>query len=148
MTLEFTEPPEPALSAIQVLDRSGAELQEGKAEPVAGDPLALRVALPSLEEDVYTVVWRVVSQVDGHPTASTYAFGVGVSPLQVEGSAVAQAPPPPEPSPLEMAGRWGLFLGLGLLLGAAWIGALAFPRPPAAIPRLAVAATVVAGPAW
>ncbi|HEX2064272.1 MAG TPA: copper resistance CopC family protein [Acidimicrobiales bacterium] len=132
VTLEFTEPPEPALSAISVLDRSGAELQEGKASPLPDDPLALRVNLPPLEQGVYTVVWRVVSQVDGHPTAGTFAFGVGVSPLQVGGPPVAQQPHAPEASPLEMAGRWGLFVGLGLLLGAAWVGALAFaerPRP-------------------
>jgi copper transport protein len=141
--LEFTEPPELALSAIQVLDRSGTEVQED-TEAVPGEPMVLRAALPELEQGVYTVVWRVVSRVDGHPTAGTFAFGVGVSPLQVAGPTVAEEPLTPEPSPVEMAGRWGLFVGLGLLVGASWVGALAFPRPPRAVHRLALASTVVA----
>lgn len=144
VTLEFTEPPELTLSAIQVLDRSGAEVQEGDAESVPGDETSLTVALPELEQGVYTVVWRVVSQVDGHPTAGTFAFGVGVSPLQVGGPMVPEEPLTLEPSPLEMAGRWGLFVGLALLLGTGWVGALAFPEPPRLVLRVAQASTVVA----
>jgi copper transport protein len=143
VTLEFTEPPELALSAIQVLDRSGAEVQEGQATPVSGQPGALRVGVSDLERGVYTVVWRVVSKVDGHPTGGTFAFGVEVSPLQVDTPAV-EAPPSPEPSPLEMAGRWGLFVGLAVLLGASWVGALAFREPPGAVVRLAIVAGAVA----
>jgi copper transport protein len=143
VTLEFTEAPEPALSAVQVLDQAGAEVQEGQAAVVSGDPEALRVGVSGLEKGVYTVVWRVVSKVDGHPTGGTFAFGVEVSPLQVETPTV-EAPPTPEPSPLEMAGRWGLFVGLALLLGASWVGAIAFREPPGAVVRLALVAGAVA----
>lgn len=144
LTLSFTEPPEPDLSGVQVLDRSGSELQEGEAVVPPGDPGSLRLRVPELEEGVYTVVWRVVSRVDGHPTAGTFAFGVRTSPLQVGGPPVAPEALTPDPSPLEMAGRWGLFVGLGFLLGGAWVGALAFPRPPSSIVRLSLAAVLVA----
>jgi copper transport protein len=139
VVLRFTEPPELALSSVALLDRTGAELDAGEIQAVAGEPTALRVPLPGLEQDVYTVTWRVVSKVDGHPTGGTFAFGVGVSPLQVAPMAAMEEHD--EPSPLEVAGRLILFGGLGLLVGAAWVGALAFAEPPRAV-------RWVAGWAW
>src|SRR5918999_3174867 len=144
LTLSFTEPPEPALSAIQVLDRTGSEVQEGSASVPPDDPDVLEAQVPELQEGVYTVVWRVVSRVDGHPTGGTFAFGVRASPLQVQTTPVDARALQPEPSPMEMAGRWALFVGLGLLLGAAWVGALAFRRPPDVIPRFALIELLVA----
>lgn len=136
VTLRFTEAPELSLSSVALLDQSGAELESGEPAAVPGEAAALTVTLPALEQGVYTVTWRTVSKVDGHPSGGTFAFGVGVSPLQV---APAQAPgvKTPNPSPLEMAGRLILFVGLGLLLGTAWVGALAFVDPPPAVRRVA-----------
>lgn len=134
--LRFTEAPEPSLSSVTLLDRTGAELETGDAQPVPDDPAALRVSVPDLEQGVYTVTWRTVSRVDGHPTGGAFAFGVGVSPLQEPPAAIQGAPVTPEASPLEMAGRLVLFLGLGLLIGAAWVGALAFANPPPAVRRI------------
>jgi copper transport protein len=136
LVLRFTEAPEPALSSVNLLDRTGAALEIGSLRPDPNDPEALSVAMPDLEQGVYTVTWRTVSRVDGHPSGGTFAFGVGVSPLQV-GPASGPVVETPEPSPVEMAGRLLLFLGLGLLVGAAWTGALAFPEPPDAVRRLA-----------
>jgi copper transport protein len=138
VTLEFTEPPEVSLSSIQVLDRSGAEVGRGEARPVAGDPHALEVGLDDLADGVYTVQWRVVSAVDGHPTGGFFAFGVRVSPFQV--GTLPPEPAGPRASPLEAAGRWVLFLGLGLLLGASWVGALGFRE----IPRSLLLSSMVA----
>ena len=129
LVLRFTEAPELSLSSVAVLERSGAELDLGEPSPVAGDPLALSIPIPELERDVYTVTWRTVSKVDGHPSGGTFAFGVGVSPLQVP-PAQAPAVTTPEPSPLEMAGRLVLFIGLGALVGAGWVGAVAFRQVP------------------
>jgi copper transport protein len=93
----------------------------------------------------YTVSWRTVSAVDGHPTAGTFAFGVGVGaatlpPAQV----VAAARGTPPPSPLAVAGRWAYYWGLTLLLGAAATGLLVFdrrlPGRPGALLGLAVLA--------
>jgi copper transport protein len=136
VVLRFTEAPELALSTVTLLDRSGAPLETGQPAAVPGDAGALAVTVPDLEQDVYTVTWRTVSKVDGHPSAGTFAFGVGVSPLQVA-PAVAPAVETPEPSPLEMAGRLILFLGLGLVVGATWVGALVFVECPWPVRRTA-----------
>jgi copper transport protein len=142
LVLRFTEAPELSLASIALLDRSGAELEVGDPGAVSGDPQALSVPVPELEQDVYTVTWRVVSKVDGHPSGGTFAFGIGVSPLQVR---PAQAPTveTPEPSPLEMTGRWVLFVGLAALVGAAWVGAMAFREIPGGVRLLAGWAWVV-----
>ena len=131
IVLRFTEAPELPLSEVSLLDRSGATLQVGDLSEVPGEPAALSVTVPGLEQGVYTVTWRTVSKVDGHPSGGAFAFGIGVSPLQV---APAEAPgvETTETSPLEMPGRLVLFVGLGLLVGATWVGSLAFvecPRP-------------------
>lgn len=133
IVLRFTEAPEPALSSIVLLDTTGAELEVG--EPTAQDPRALSVSAPDLAEGVYTITWRTVSQVDGHPSGGAFAFGVGVSPAGVIPSAGAAETPPA--SRLEMAGRLFIFLGLGLLIGAAWVGGIAFGDAPAGVRRLA-----------
>ncbi|HEX2026268.1 MAG TPA: copper resistance protein CopC, partial [Actinomycetota bacterium] len=143
ITLRFTEAPELALSSISLLDRTGAEVPTSEVAPVPGEEAAIRTSVEGLEEGVYTVAWRVVSKVDGHPTGGTFAFGIGVSPLQAPPPAVPAVESPPA-SPLEMAGRLIFFVGLGLLVGAAWVGAIAFADPPPALRRLAGAAWAVA----
>src|SRR5205807_9606940 len=77
--LFFTEPPDPALSSVTVLDSTGQVVETvGTAESVAGQPDELRVPVTSLPDGVYTVNWRTVSKVDGHVTGNSFAFGVGV----------------------------------------------------------------------
>jgi len=137
IVLRFTEAPELPLSQVSLLDRSGATLQVGQPAAVPGEPEALSVAVPALEQDVYTVTWRTVSKVDGHPSGGTFAFGIGVSPLQVA-PAKGPAVETPEPSPLEMTGRLVLFVGLGLLVGATWVGSLVFVVCPWPVRRVAI----------
>ncbi|MGH2696843.1 MAG: copper resistance CopC family protein [Actinomycetota bacterium] len=140
ITLRFTEAPELSLSSVSLLDRTGAVLETGQPAPVGGEPAALLVTVPQLEQGVYTVTWRVVSRVDGHPSGGTFAFGVGVSPLKGP-PAVGPSVNTPEASPVEITGRLILFVGLGLLVGAAWVGGVAFSRVPPPVLR-------VAGWAW
>jgi copper transport protein len=137
VTVVFTEDPEPSLSVLHVLDASGTSFEQGRPQRVPGDRKALRVAVRGLSKGVFTVTWRVVSRVDGHATAGSFAFGVGVP-------VGAQPPPPaavvsksPPPSGLEMAGRLFLFLGLVGIIGGAWIALNAFRAPPPPVIRLA-----------
>lgn len=119
VTTTFTEEPEPALSFIRVLDATGRQVERGPAQVVLGQPLTLQVDLGSLQTGAYTVTWRVVSRVDGHATAGTFAFGVGVSPpAATEAAAIS-----PPPSTLHIAGRWGFYVGTFGLLGGAWMWA-------------------------
>ena len=78
VVLTFTERPEPGLTSIAVLDTGGQPVQRGEGAPVEGEPLQFAVGLGDLADGTYTVSWRVVSRDDGHVTAGSFAFGVGV----------------------------------------------------------------------
>ncbi|HVL27952.1 MAG TPA: copper resistance CopC family protein, partial [Acidimicrobiales bacterium] len=104
VTLTFTEPPELAFSAVQVLDRGGRAYGAGSVEAVPGDPQTLRVGLRPLDRGVYTVNWRVVSRVDGHLTAGSFAFGVGEA--VSEEAAVEGVARPTNRSVMAVGGRW------------------------------------------
>jgi copper transport protein len=124
VVVTFTQAPDPALSSVHVLDETGKDVESGPSTPVPGKSLQLRVPLPaSLPKAVYTVTWRVVSRVDGHVTAGSFSFGVGVQPgpSTVTGGLVAK-PTTPSPPPLAVAGRWGFYWGLAVLLGGAAAG--------------------------
>jgi copper transport protein len=126
--LTFSEQPERSLSTVRVVDAAGTAFEEGLAQPVPGDPLSLTVALRPLDRGVYTVTWRVVSAVDGHPTAGAYAFGVGVSPTAAATTEAAQTKAPP-PSRHELVGRWLFLAGLVALVGAAAAVVAGFAGP-------------------
>jgi copper transport protein len=143
VTLTFTERPEPRLSTVQVLDADGQPVQAGKAAPVAGQPFQLQVPLGQLPDGTYTVAWRTVSRDDGHVSGGSFAFGVGVAAPTggTQGASVPAATTPP-PSPLATAGRWLLYCGLALLVGAAATGLAVYDRrlPAGARPLLWVGA--------
>ncbi len=144
ITLVFTEDPEQSLSVVHVLDTNGASFERGVPQRVAGEPRTLRVAVRDLAEGVYTVTWRVVSRVDGHATAGSFAFGVGVPVTSTPTPRVTQVPVTPPVSGLEVAGRFALFLGLVGLIGGAWVAGRAFPSSPRSVVRLAVWSVVIA----
>jgi len=142
VTATFTEEPELSLSRIQVLDQTGSSFEAG-LEHDANEPLMLRVPVGDLGEGVYTVAWKVVSKVDGHATGGAFTFGVGVDPGSVPpldvGDLGSENPPP---SPLEVVARWALFVGLGLVIGAAWLGAVGFSELPGGVRRLVTLGTM------
>jgi copper transport protein len=124
VTMTFTEPPEPSLAQVHVLDTSGNAFEQGSPQPVKGDDHTLRVALKPLGRGVYTVTWRMVSRADGHATAGAFAFGVGVSPAGATTTVVA--PKAPGPNPFEMAGRFTFIVGIFIALGGSVVALLAF----------------------
>jgi len=129
VTLRFSEAPDPTLSSIRVLDAGGRAVAGGRPQRVPGRPLELRMPLHGLRNGTYTVSWRTISAVDGHPTAGTFAFGIGGGGLVLPpAQAVAAARATPPPAPLAVAGRWAYYWGLTLLLGAAAAGLLVFDR--------------------
>jgi len=73
LTLQFTEPVEPAFCRVEVVGPAGNPIEIGAVEHPA--PAALRVALPPLSPGDYTVQWAVVS-VDTHPTEGRFTFSV------------------------------------------------------------------------
>ena len=76
VTLEFDEELEPLFSSIEVFN-SHLERVDAASNPVNSiDPHVFSVELESLAPDSYTVVWRVVSVVDGHSSSGVYTFQI------------------------------------------------------------------------
>jgi copper transport protein len=129
VVLTFTEAPDPKLSSIQVLGSSGTSVTTGPATAVPGTPSKLRVGLQPLKSGVYTVAWTTVSSVDGHLARGSFAFGVGATPPSAGGGS-SETAGSSSVSPVAVVGRWLLYGGLFLLLGAAFVGLVVFPTPP------------------
>jgi copper transport protein len=126
ITITFSEAPELHLSTIEVADGSGRTVSHGPVHAVAGDPLKLSVAMGPLLNGVYTVRWKTVSRDDGHSSSGTFTFGVGPSAYAASGAPVlALVEPPSSASPLVVAGHWIFYVGLGLLVGGAWVSLFA-----------------------
>ena len=123
--LAFTEPPDPDLSSVAVLDAQRRRDRDRPARTRLGAPLRARSrSRHDLGDGVYTVSWRVVSTADGHLTAGAFAFGVGVTEGEV--AAVPEAPSTPSPSPLAVAGKVLLYAGLAVAVGTTASGVVAF----------------------
>jgi copper transport protein len=139
VTVTFGEPPDPKLSTIRVLDTAGQSYDAGPTQAVSGNPDALRVAVKPLARGVYTVSWRTVSTVDGHFATGAFAFGVGVAAQGAATAGRATSSGAPPPSALAVAGRWMLFAGLLLLVGAGFAALMLFRVPPSStLPLLVI----------
>jgi copper transport protein len=115
--LTFSEPPEASLSEIRVLREGGSPVGLGRPRAGGGDPGTLEVPVRRLGRGVYTVVWKVISAVDGHASDGTFAFGVRESPRAV---ATTERVGSQSSSGLEVVARWVFLVGLvGLLGGSA-----------------------------
>ena len=77
---------------------------------------------------MYTVNWRSVSAVDGHVENGAFAFGVGVAPAPGSVRTVDLLNTSPWVSALAAVGRWLLYVGLALFVGAAATCLLVFAR--------------------
>ena len=146
VVLTFTEPPDPKLTVVHVLDSSGKQVETGTPKPVPGRRLQIEEPLGTLPDGVYTVTWRTVSETDGHVTAGGFSFGVGVSPAGAKPPPGGGAGETPSPSPLSVASKWSLYVGLSLLLAAGTTGILAFGDVlPRRRPILLTASALAAG---
>jgi copper transport protein len=113
--LWFSEPISPQFSTAKVLDVNGqpVELSGIRADPA--EPARLILDLPDLPPGVYSVLWKVLSETDGHFTQGLLVFGVGEG--ADLGSAVAAETETAIP-PLEVFLRWLNFSLLAGLAGA------------------------------
>lgn len=75
IVLDFDESTEADLASIALFKDDGAAVELGK--PAAGaDDTIVDVSVPSLDDGVYAVVWRVTSA-DGHVVDGAFSFQVG-----------------------------------------------------------------------
>ena len=140
VTLHLHRAAQPRLSTVQVLDADGRPVQAGKAAPVPGQPFQLQVAArPAAGWDLHR---GLADSLQGRRPSQrgSFAFGVGVAaPTTSSGAQGTSAPAAtPAPSPLASAGRWLLYCGLALLVGAAATGLVVYDRrlPAGARPLL------------
>ena len=141
--LMFSEPPDAGLTTVGMVDSSGTPVPTGPPERPSGSNREIQVRLDPVPDGVYTVTWRTVSATDGHVTAGALTFGVGVSAADVT-PAPQVGSRTPAPSALGIAGRWLVYLGLVVLLGAAASGMLAFGTRTNARPWLLATAWALA----
>jgi copper transport protein len=149
VVLTFGENPDPNRSLVRILDEHGRTVPGvSPMETIPGKPLELQVALSgSLGTGVYSVNWRSVSAVDGHVANGAFAFGVGVTPASGSLKTVDLLYTSPWTSTLSAVGRWLLYAGLALFVGAAATCLLALggrvPAGGASLLRVAAAAVIV-----
>ncbi len=75
IVLDYDEDVEAALASIQVFDADRQRIELGA--PGAGDDSSIVVAtMPSLDDGLYAVIWRVTSA-DGHVIDGAFSFQVG-----------------------------------------------------------------------
>ena len=113
--IRFTEPLEPSLSYIRVLDAQGQRVDDDDTVVSSTDPLSMAVALRPLGNGAYTVVWKNVSTVDGHSARGSFAFSVG-EPLPADAAPQAEIGVVLH-SPIEPFLRWIMILGAGTAFG-------------------------------
>ena len=115
VTIRFTEPLEPELSEIRVLDAQGRRVDNGDSKVDPNDPHLLSVSVEPLENGTYTVAWKNVSTVDGHRVRGAFVFSVGEQTSTVTSLIVAEQPL--LQSPVEPAARWIILLNILSVVG-------------------------------
>jgi methionine-rich copper-binding protein CopC len=73
VALTFTQNLEPAFSSVEVIDSSGARVDQGKAA-VSGN--TMQIGLKTIGPGTYRVRWHALS-VDTHSTEGSFTFHVG-----------------------------------------------------------------------
>ncbi len=143
VVIKFSEPLNVALSRIEVLDSSGADVGQGPTLSVAGDAQAMRRPLGLLPIGQYTVRWTTVSALDGHTLRGTYSFAVGTG--ADAGTTIADSPLDSE-GPLGLVGRFVALVALGAWLASSLLRAPSMRAglDPAKAARIARASPAVA----
>lgn len=114
--LNFSEAVEPRFSEVTVFDTAQGRWNAASAHIAPDNPASLVVDVRPLPEGVYTVVWRVLSAVDGHGTSGSFAFVVGTGTLTAAQSAQGVAFASPQPP--DVLARWLAYTAASTLVGA------------------------------
>ncbi len=110
----FTEPIEPKLSEIRVLDSLGARVDDGASFVDPNDATAMSVGLGPIPDGTYTVAWKNVSTVDGHRVRGAFVFSVG---QPISGDALAESTEALLQSPAEPVIRWVTLVSVLAMVG-------------------------------
>ena len=119
VSLQFNEVLESSISSIEVYNSSMERMDVGDIQLDSTDDHILLVDLPELGLDTYTVVWSVVSKIDGHSTTGLFTFIIGPENEDSFTSAnIASASSKAIMSPWEAGIRWVLFSTAFVIFGA------------------------------
>lgn len=146
VTLFMTERLQRSYSSVEVLDSAGQRRDIGATEFSDDVPTQMSVRVLQLDPGVYTVVWRTLSEVDGHTWTGSYVFSV----LKPDGSAPAGAgveialDRPGPPVEADAAVKAVGLIALILFVGAVWMALLLRERAARALLPM-IAACVVVG---
>ncbi len=132
VTLDFSEKVDVRSDGIRLIDGTGAAVEIGKPFHPGSNSKEVRVALPKLTKGLYTVAWRATSA-DSHPVQGAFTWGYGVSATgknaqQLTEKASAGEKGDSTVGVLFGVMRFGVFVGLALLLGAGWFAAYLWPQ--------------------
>ena len=119
VVIKFSEPLNPSLSRIEVLDASGSDVSSGPTEAITGDPQAMRRPVGLLQIGQYTVRWTSVSALDGHILRGSYSFAVGTG--ANPGTSLADSPLDSE-GPIGLVGRFIELIALGTWFASTLLG--------------------------
>ena len=119
--LTFNEPVESSLLEIRLFGADQIELDISDAQRGAQNPAIVTASVPTLDNGVYVVVWRVMST-DGHPATGAFPFEIGRTTSGTGTDLVAQIlsgldTESPLETPLTIA-RFVAFFALVALVGA------------------------------
>ncbi len=151
VTLEFSEKVDVRADGIKVLDQHGSVIQAGRPTHPSGQSKVVRASLPKLGKGLYTVTWRAVSE-DSHPIQGAFTFGYradasGTAGRHLTAMATAGAKGDRTVGVLFGVMRFGVFVGLALLLGAGWFAAYLWPegRQALRVRQLLIGSLVLTG---
>jgi copper transport protein len=129
VTLRFTERLEPSYSKADLYDQNGAQVQ-GTTSTISTDGLTMTVALPaSLAKGTYSLLWRSLSNVDGHTAQGYVPFTIGTqADVRIVAPPVTSSAASALPEWVLAVARWLALLGLAAVL-AIWPVWLFVVRP-------------------
>jgi copper transport protein len=127
IVLRFDEPVDISSQSIKLYDAARQTLSAGRPSRSDGGK-TIRVALPTLTSGGYVVTWRVVSA-DSHPVSGAFTFTVGDPGAAVSAADVVNGTPRNHAVGVTFGVvRAAGYLGLIVLLGAAWFIAACWPQ--------------------
>lgn len=135
IVLDFDESIDAGVSSIRLFDQSRRGIALGDLESSGGGRV-LSASVPSLDEGLYAVLWRVTSA-DGHVVDGSFSFQVGttdsgVSPDDLLGDLSSSAASSTAVTWALGVSRFLAFAGIVGLLGAALLG-VGVPSLPSAL---------------
>jgi len=120
ISIWFDEPISDRFSSVQLFNVDSQPIEVTGIRRDSSDPTLLIINIPELESGVYSVLWRILSDVDGHYNQGLLVFGVGEeADLGTASVAPVEGPGPSAP---EVIFRWlNLLMMSGLIGGVAMI---------------------------